>query len=118
MSVAQPKYVPKGWGFELWIANNYLYCGKILHVDKGKRCSSHFHVKKLETFYIVKGSIIMRLIHKDGTKEEFVMNEGDVLDVPQGLMHQFEGISEDGADIIEVSTTHDDDDSYRVSKGD
>ncbi len=30
---------PKGWGREVWIANNPLYCGKILEIRKGKRCS-------------------------------------------------------------------------------
>ncbi len=34
---------PKGWGREAWIANTPLYCGKILEIEKGKRCSLHYH---------------------------------------------------------------------------
>ena len=114
--VTKPFFVKKGWGAEYWIANSELYCGKILHVKDKKMCSMHFHLEKHETFHIVKGSIIMRLIHKDGSQEEFEMHKGDTLEVPRGLMHQFEGIGE--ADIMEVSTQHFDSDSYRVSKGD
>ena len=43
---------PKGWGREIWIANNSEYCGKVLEIDKGKRCSFHFHKLKLESFYL------------------------------------------------------------------
>lgn len=112
----KPTRIEKGWGYELWVANNENYCGKILHVEDGKKCSMHFHVKKHETFYIVRGCVIMRLILKDGTPLKLEMKEGNTLTVPQGLMHQFEGIGD--ADIMEVSTTHDDMDSYRIERGD
>ncbi len=42
--VREPVHIePKGWGREIWIANNGLYCGKILEINKGKKCSLHFH---------------------------------------------------------------------------
>jgi mannose-6-phosphate isomerase-like protein (cupin superfamily) len=112
------RHIPKGWGYELIIANNGDYCGKILHVEKGKKCSMHFHVNKHETFYIVRGCIIMRLIRKDGSQEEFEMITGAVLEIHPGLMHQFESLPYTDTDIVEVSTTHENSDSYRVSKGD
>lgn len=117
MLATQPKKVPKGWGYELWIANNEKYCGKILHIEDKKKCSDHYHLVKTESFYIIKGVVTMRIRHRDGTREEFLMKEGDVLEVPPGLMHQFEAINGD-ADIMEVSTTHRDEDSYRVERGD
>ena len=40
------RIVPKGWGREVWLVNNELYCGKILEIVKGKRCSLHFHKLK------------------------------------------------------------------------
>ena len=52
--------VPKGWGREVWIANNDLYCGKILEIKKGKRCSLHFHQIKNETFYLRSGRLLVR----------------------------------------------------------
>jgi mannose-6-phosphate isomerase-like protein (cupin superfamily) len=114
--VRKPSTVLKGWGDEKWIVNNSEYCGKILHVNSGMKVSFHFHINKLETFCILRGEIIMRLIHKNGAEEEFIMREGDILDIPRGLVHQFEGITD--ADIVEFSTTHNDEDSYRVIKGD
>ena len=37
---AEPvKYVPKGWGYEKWIANCEKYCGKLLFIVKGKQCA-------------------------------------------------------------------------------
>jgi hypothetical protein len=44
--------VDKGWGREVWIANGKLYCGKILEIKKGKRCSLHYHKLKTESFYL------------------------------------------------------------------
>ena len=49
--------VPKGWGREVWIANNDLYCGKILEIRRGKRCSLHFHKLKTESFYLRVGRL-------------------------------------------------------------
>ena len=46
------KLVPKGWGYEKWIVNSPLYCGKILWFCKDKKCSWHYHKKKDEVFYI------------------------------------------------------------------
>ena len=40
------KIVPKGWGHEKWIVNNEMYCGKILFMEKNKRCSWHYHKSK------------------------------------------------------------------------
>ena len=53
----KPERHEKGWGYELWIVNNDLYCGKILHFNKGKKCSWHYHKIKQETFYVQKGKL-------------------------------------------------------------
>ena len=34
---------PKGWGYEKWIVNKDEYCGKLLHIIKGKKCYWHYH---------------------------------------------------------------------------
>ena len=49
------KFVPKGWGFEKWIVNCEEYCGKLLYIIKGKKCSWHFHKLKDEVFYVQSG---------------------------------------------------------------
>ena len=54
------KFVPKGWGYEKWIHNSKLYCGKLLFFVKGRKCSWHFHKLKDEVFYVQSGKILVR----------------------------------------------------------
>ena|SRR6266496_866398 len=116
MNLAKIKTVPKGWGKELWVHNDEKYCGKILVLNKGKRCSLHFHIKKHETFYVIKGSVQVVLVDKDSAKTTLTMKPGDALEIPPGLMHYFKGL--ENAEIAEFSTEHFDEDSYRAEKGD
>lgn len=108
---------PKGWGKEVQICNNELYCGKFLHFNAGAKFSAHFHDKKNESFYVLKGRI--RFIHigsGNALRYSRVMEVGDVVDIPRLCVHQVEALEE--SVVIEVSTTHQDSDSYRVAPGD
>jgi mannose-6-phosphate isomerase-like protein (cupin superfamily) len=109
---------PKGWGREIWIANNQLYCGKILEIRKGKRCSLHYHELKTETFYLRSGRIKLRL--KENAKaekiQEFELRPGDCMDINPGLVHQMEALED--SELIEFSTQHFESDSYRLVRGD
>src|SRR3989442_1625546 len=86
------RIVPKGWGREIWIANGPLYCGKILEIDRGKRCSLHYHRLKTESFYLRSGQLKVRL--KESPEaiivEEFELFPGDCMDITPGLVHQME----------------------------
>ena len=75
---------PKGWGREVWIANNHLYCGKILEIRKGKRCSLHYHKLKTESFYLRTGRLKVRVKESPDsiTIEEFELVAGECMDVP------------------------------------
>jgi mannose-6-phosphate isomerase len=108
--------VPKGWGEELWVHNDPLYCGKILRLKQGKRCSLHYHKRKTETFYLQSGRVRMELRHPDGRAEDVVMKPGDSLEIYPGLVHRFSGIED--SEIVEFSTQHFEEDSYRIEKGD
>ena len=109
---------PKGWGREVWIANDRLYCGKILEISKGKRCSLHYHKLKTESFYLHKGRLKIRV--KDSVDsdrlEEFEMSPGDCMDVYPGFVHQMEAL--EYSELFEFSTQHFETDSYRLVKGD
>lgn len=109
---------PKGWGREVWIANNTRYCGKILEIEKGKRCSLHFHKLKTESFYLRAGRLRIRV--KDSaeaaTITEFELHQGECMDVPLGLVHQMEALED--SELYEFSTQHFDSDSHRIEKGD
>lgn len=107
----------RGWGFEKWIENLPEYCGKILHIYKGKKGSLHFHMNKKETMFLQKGHVKLRLIDSDKGAEYFVeLLPGDKILIPPGQVHQIIGVEE--SDLFEFSTVHEESDSYRVQKGD
>jgi len=109
--------VPKGWGEELIIENNEKYCGKLLIFKQGCKFSMHYHMIKDETWYVNKGSFIYRWIDTNTAEiHEEILNPGNIVRQRPGQPHQIESL-EDGV-IFEISTTHSDDDSYRVFKGD
>lgn len=118
MQVKRTEKHEKGWGRELWIANSDLYCGKVLVLNKGKKCSIHYHKIKDETFYIQSGTVRMDIYPEGypGKLERLIMKPGEVLHIPQLLPHQFYGIED--SEIIEISTRHYEEDSYRLVKGD
>jgi mannose-6-phosphate isomerase-like protein (cupin superfamily) len=95
---------PKGWGREVWIANNPLYCGKILEIRKGRRCSLHYHKRKTESFYLHSGRLRVRVKESPQNEliEEFDLTAGDCMDVPPGLVHQMEALED--AELFEFST--------------
>jgi len=110
-------FISKGWGWESWIVNKEEYCGKLLFFKKGKHCSWHFHKEKDEVFYLQSGKLLVRFGDGHLSKaQEVILEPGDCFDVPPGLRHQMEGL-EDSL-LIEVSTTHKEEDSIRVVKGD
>ncbi len=96
----------KIWGSEDWIINTPKYCGKRLLLKKGYQCSVHHHKIKEETFYVNSGLV---LIQVDGDK--YLMKPGQSLEIIPGDLHRFIGVTD--AEIIEFSTHHVDEDSYR-----
>ena len=115
--VVEGCHVPKGWGEEIIIENNELYCGKILIFDAGCKFSMHYHMNKDETWWVEYGEFIYRWIDTETAKvNEDKLQEGDVVRQLPGQPHQLEAIS--NGRIFEVSTHHEDSDSYRVLPGD
>ncbi len=110
--------VPKGWGEEIIIENNELYCGKVLVFNQHCKFSMHYHMDKDESWYVEKGTFIYRYINtQTADLIETKLTKGMSVRQLPGQPHQLECIS-DGGRIFEVSTHHKDSDSYRVSKGD
>lgn len=132
--------VKKGWGFEKIIANSELYCAKILYLVKDHFCSIHYHRKKDETFYIISGEVCLEYLphsnwlpkpnveelsdddlfeiakKSDRSLPRVELFPGDKFHIPQLMIHRFIGMQD--SQIMEVSTQHFDDDSYRILKGD
>lgn len=109
--------VEKGWGKEIIFVNNPEYCGKILCFNKGKKFSMHYHIKKKETWYIAKGRFILNWISiEDGLNYSEYLNVGDIITNERGEPHQLLALED--SEVFEVSTSHYDNDSYRICKGD
>ena len=106
MKLNRHKFVKKIWGSEEWIVNNDKYCGKLLRLKKGYRCSLHKHKNKDETFYISKGKVLL-----EHGKVKLVLEPGDSVRILPETFHRFTGLED--SDIFEFSTHHEDDDSYR-----
>ena len=109
---------PKGWGYEKWIVNKEDYCGKLLHMIKGKKCSWHYHTLKDETFYLQEGKILLKYSDDDDIEKakEIVLNRGDKFHIYRGLRHQMFALED--TDLFEFSTQHFEHDSNRVIAGD
>jgi mannose-6-phosphate isomerase-like protein (cupin superfamily) len=96
---------PKVWGEEHWIINKE-YCGKKLVLKRGFRCSVHYHKIKDEVFYVIAGLVLMEM---NGVSE--VLRPGMKQYVAPGVKHRFTGLQD--SEIIEFSTHHVEEDSYR-----
>lgn len=101
------KHVEKKWGNEEWLVNNEKYCGKILTLKQGFISSYHHHRKKDETFYVLRGLVYFK---RDGL--EMTLNAGESVRVRPGQIHQFASLA-GVSKIIEISTHHEDGDTYR-----
>lgn len=111
-------FVEKGWGYEDWIYNGDLYCGKTLSFNAGKKCSFHYHKIKDEVLFLHSGAILMKYSETDDfdSAESVLMLPGMAFHVTPGLRHQM--IAQEDSLIYEFSTHHEDSDSYRIIKGD
>lgn len=118
MANREMHFVPKGWGFEKWIHNSELYCGKLLYFVKGKKCSWHHHKIKDEVFYVQSGKIELKWSYDDDITEANVeiLEKGDKWHVRVGQRHQMKALED--TELFEFSTQHFDEDSYRIEKGD
>ena len=106
--------VEKDWGYEIWITNGDLYCGKILFMRKGEWCSYHRHKIKDEVLYVQCGKIQMNHEGNDGFPVDLVMEQGSAFHVVPEMRHQMYAL--ENTFIIEFSTQHFDEDSYRETR--
>lgn len=100
----------KIWGEEIWLVNNDDYCAKLLIVKKQHQCSFHMHKEKDETFVLQSGYVVMDVDYK-----ERLMKPGQAVHIPPETYHRFAGLSDESV-ILEVSTHHSEEDSYRKTQ--
>jgi mannose-6-phosphate isomerase-like protein (cupin superfamily) len=110
------KNVIKKWGSEVWLVNNDQYCAKLLTVVPEHQCSLHFHKIKKESFYISSGQLDL-MLYDWGTSEvhHVILNPGDVYTIDPMQAHSFKTLLKEPCSFLEISTHHEDEDSYRLS---
>lgn len=103
----------KVWGKEYLLVNTESYCAKILLLLPDHHGSLHSHNKKDETFIVLKGAVtIESFINGNYTIERYAV--GDKLRIPPTCKHRFFACTNEPVYILEVSTHHEDSDTYRV----
>lgn len=118
----------KVWGSETLIANRD-FCGKVMTLRKGMRCSLHYHRVKDETFLVTRGLVMVELGVPDHAVAEevlwrrhggdpayhtkvVILRPGESIDVPPHTLHRFTG--HEDSEFIEFSTHDDPADSIRL----
>ena len=106
------------WGWEEIIVNDKDYCLKRLNLWEMHWFSLQYHKNKKEYHYVERGVILMqkgingKALSDNDLIEYKILTEGDIITIPQFTAHRC-GSLEGTSTILEVSTHHEDSDSYR-----
>ena len=114
-SLADRYSEPKRWGWEEWVVNNDMYCGKRLHFNVFRGSTSlHFHALKHETMYVESGCFeIVTVDTNTGFAFTNYLNAGDSIVIPPFTPHRIIATTTPAV-LVEFSTHHENSDSYRV----
>jgi mannose-6-phosphate isomerase len=110
MSAGQPfigRRVEKPWGYELIWAETPQYVGKILHIERSGQLSYQYHERKIETLYVLTGTVDIEVATVLGPRQTLRLCSGQGFHVPAGLRHRVTAI--ETCDILEASTPELDD---------
>ncbi len=100
--------IEKPWGSEEILDLCEAYCIKQLNVCSGRRLSLQRHERKRETMYLLRGAAVLTRGSVDAL-ESGPMEQGLAYVIEPGVVHRIEGLPEQGAVILEVSTPELDD---------
>lgn len=109
--------IKKNWGTEEIIVNNDKYCAKIMTLVPNGKLSLQWHKHKQETFFVLSGALYLDRFEKDGTKVTDTLIKGESVTILPCQAHSFYNPTTIfKCCFLEISTTHDDEDTYRVTK--
>lgn len=123
---ASPTIIPKGWGGEYFAYHTpQEHSGqkldidtvKLMHFNKDKKCSLHYHVQKEEYFICVTGRFRIELSDEWGSPNVFEIGPYQRVFIPKMREHKIIGLEESNI-LLEVSTLDKPEDSIRLIKGD
>lgn len=89
----------RSWGYYDVILEEKKYRVRRVFLMPGKTIYSHKHLKRSETWTVVKGKVLVTL---NGEKQAY--ESGGSIYVPQGTEHQVSNIGEEAAEFLEVAT--------------
>jgi len=107
------KIVDKIWGREEWLINNELYCAKYLYINPGYQTSFHYHKLKDETFIVMSGFLNLVL----GKQTIYLTQGGVSYRLKPNTNHRLANLGARELKVLEISTMHEDFDSYRIDNG-
>lgn len=99
--------VEKPWGKEVLVEKTERYAFKEIMMVKGMRSSLQSHRFKLETIYVVEGSILLEIVNMDDQVLEQVFNPNESYTIPPTVKHRVTVLED--ARLFEVSTPELDD---------
>ena len=97
-------YIDKPWGWEKILDLNDHYCIKHLFINGGHRLSKQYHESKTETLILVDGQAELTLGSSD-CEHLFAMESSHPYAITPGMIHRLRATADQGALILEVSTT-------------
>ena len=96
---------PRDWGKEeVLFVSPGKYSFKKLTRKKGAKGGLQYHHKKHEGGFVVSGQMLVRYDDGSGKLVERICGPGDVVEIPQGAVHQEEAVTD--CVVIEVSTPY------------
>ena len=131
------KLVRKTGYTEKWLWNDEDFCAKVLCFSQGVSTSLHWHKLKKEHFLVKRGAFVVQLFYGSvtdyrlsfpGGEKMLMIEQGPIhhprlfnlymrldedLHIPRCQPHRIIGLEEEN-EMCEFSTTHDDQDSYRI----
>ena len=102
-----PKRIDKPWGYELLIAHQDSYVGKILFVRAGESLSLQYHELKDETIYLHTGNAEVIIGYSEDSLASLSLEAGQSIYLKPGTIHRLE--AKEDCTFFEVSTTELDD---------
>lgn len=113
-SPSSPALVPKLWGHERILHNDYDYCMKELTLNAGYRSSLHKHNRKRETFLVVAGKVVIEQSMENGLIAS-ELTVGEYVTIEPGTYHRFWSLAVRSV-VVEASMQHKEEDVYRLVK--
>jgi len=102
----------KIWGNTNSLIVNPFFEFHRIEFKAGFKCSEHFHVHKINYFFVESGKMLIRVwqdADQEGLVDETILEAGQFSQVKPGKIHQFEGL-EDGVafELYWAEFSHDD----------